>query len=194
MGKRREDDEFEDGDDGEDKGLSWRERDYLHDHPEEKDQVLGDKGGKKAKGAASGATLRSQLSRAFDSGEILGKIEERRTGRKSSPRDPDADEPPARAALIRKIRAATESKERHEALDELLAAGERLPDDAALLAALIDHPREELVCRILGQLEELLELQPLKHKASFVARLDSLRLTAKSSATLAVVERILDKV
>lgn len=187
---RRYDDDLDERDDrDEDERLSWREIDHMRDHPEERERAEEEKKAKKGRGTAS---LRAQLNQAFDEGDIFGKLEERR-GKKAPPPDPDANEPPSRAAMIRKIRAATEIKQRHEALDAMLAAGERLPDDTSLLATLVDHPREDLARQILLHLEKLLDRQPLKHKASFVMRLETLKLTAEQGATLAAVDRLLDR-
>ncbi|MBM4319090.1 MAG: hypothetical protein FJ125_03820 [Deltaproteobacteria bacterium] len=192
MGRRYGEDaeDREELDDGE--RLSWREIDHLRDHPEERDQLGAERKGKKGRAATGTTSMRAQLSQAFDGGDIVTKLEERRS-KKGPPPDPDANEPPTRAAMIRKIRAATESRLRHEALDAMLAIGERLPDDTSLLASLVDHPREDLVRQILLHLEELLGRQPLKHKASFVMRLETLKLTAEQSATFDVADRLLDR-
>jgi hypothetical protein len=50
-----------------------------------------------------------------------------------------------------------------------------------------------VVQQVLEHLETLLDRQPLKRKAAFAMRLETLRMTAESTRTLEVVERLLER-
>ncbi len=177
MGRRR--------DDGEERERpSWREIDHLRDHPEERNQ----RGRAQIERPGSGyLSYKDQLNQMFQSGGV-GKLVAERIGDTELPQT-DGD---TRAALVRNLRSAATASERHAALDALLAAGEVLPEDSELLALLVDHPREEVLRQVLQRLAEVLPRQPLKRKASFVVRLQTLELTAEQPATLSLVARLLE--
>ncbi len=174
--------------DDDDRTLSWREIDRLRDHPDELRELREQRrsrGGRRRHGYQS---YKDALNRAFDSGALAGLIGERL--------GEDAPGPGAatgRAALVAKIRKAGTPGERHRALDELLAAGEGLPDDVELLAGLVEHPDEDVVRQVLLHIEELLPEQPLKRKAGFLMRLETISLTATDPDTVEVAERLVDR-
>ena len=163
--------------------LSWRERDRLHDHPEEREEP-GERSRGERLGAGHGA-YKMQLDRLFEEG-VVGRLLDDILEERKLPKE----ESGARAGMIRTMRSASDTGERNQALDALLEAGEALPDDVALLSTLVDHPREEVVRQLLQHMELLLDQQPLKRKASFLVRLDTLLMTAKDGALLAVAERL----
>lgn len=165
---------------------SWREIDHLRDHPEERSAPGR---GRQQRSGGGFSSYRNKLSRLFDMGGAGKALAEAGLGPDVSGADA-SPEAGSRAPLVQALRAANSDRERHAALDALLAAGEALPPDTELLARQIDHPREEVVRQILEALVGLVHEQPLKRKAAFLVRLETIELTAKDAATAAAAERL----
>ncbi len=166
---------------------SWREIDRLRDHPEERS--ARSRRGRERPGTGY-SSYRDKLSRLFDKGAAASLVAAA-DGPQAAAEGPV--DPNSRAALVRRLRSAEGAAERHAALDALLAQGEELPPDSELLAGLVDHPREDVARQVLELLEEIVDRQPLKRKAAFLVRLESVRIMASDPATAAAAERLEDK-